>query len=117
MKMTVLFALALLGGCAGQSAMNGASDTQRIERGREVAQAHCGSCHALGASGDSPAPEAPPFRNLSQSFRVATLEDALTRGISTGHPVMPEIQLPQRDVHALVVYLQSMQQTPPPSTP
>lgn len=110
MKMIFLFALALLAGCANQSGMNGRSDTQSVEHGREIAQIHCGSCHALGATGDSPTPEAPPFRTLSQSFRVATLEDALTHGISTGHPAMPEMQLPPRDVHALVAYLQSIQQ-------
>lgn len=116
MKMTILLALALLAGCAGQAGMNNETPTQQIDRGREIAQAHCASCHALGASSDSPAPEAPAFRTLSQSFRVATLEDALTHGIGTGHPAMPEMQLPQRDVHALVAYLQSIQQTPPPST-
>ena len=81
-----------------------------VEHGRQVAQARCGSCHGIGVTGDSPAPEAPPFRTLSQSnFRVATLETALTQGISTGHPAMPEMQLSQKDVRDLVAYLQSVQ--------
>jgi mono/diheme cytochrome c family protein len=80
-----------------------------LARGHEIAQAHCASCHAVGRSGDSTAPEAPPFRTLSQHYRVDTLEEALAEGISVGHPAMPEFQFAPDDVHALVLYLQSVQ--------
>jgi cytochrome c len=83
------------------------------ERGREIAATHCGSCHAIAAIGESPAPEAPPFRTLSRNYRVDTLEEALAEGISVGHPAMPQFQFAPDDVDALIAYLQSIQEAPP----
>lgn len=84
-------------------------------RGRELAQSNCGSCHAIAATGESPAPEAPPFRTLSRNYRVDTLEEALAEGISVGHPAMPQFEFAPEDVSALIAYLQSIQETPGPS--
>ena len=81
-----------------------------VPRGHEIAQANCSSCHAIGRTGDSPYPEAPPFRALSRNYRVDSLEEALAEGISVGHPAMPEFQFEPNDVHALVAYLQSIQE-------
>jgi len=80
-----------------------------IVRGREIAQINCSSCHAVGRSGESPFPEAPPFRTLSRNYRVDSLAEALAEGISVGHPAMPEFQFAPDDVNALVSYLQSIQ--------
>lgn len=87
------------------------SERSAIARGREIAQTNCSTCHAVGRSGESPFPEAPPFRALSTNYRVASLEEALAEGISVGHPAMPEFQFAPDDVHALVAYLQSVQDT------
>ena len=81
-----------------------------LARGHEIAQTNCASCHAIGSSGESPFPEAPPFRTLSRNYRVDSLEEALAEGISVGHPAMPEFQFEPNDVHALVSYLQSIQE-------
>jgi mono/diheme cytochrome c family protein len=78
-------------------------------RGQALVEANCGACHATGRSGDSPAPEAPAFRTLSQNYRVAQLEEALGEGISVGHPAMPQFAFPPDDVDAIVAYLQSIQ--------
>ena len=98
-----LLAFILLGGCV--------TDQQRRSemRGQEIAQTHCSTCHAVGRTGESPAPEAPPFRTLSQNYRVTDLEEALAEGISVGHPAMPEFQFSPDDAHALVTYLQAIQ--------
>jgi mono/diheme cytochrome c family protein len=84
-------------------------------RGREIAETNCGSCHAIAATGDSPAPEAPPFRTLSRNYRVDTLEEALAEGISVGHPAMPQFEFAPDDVDALIAYLRSIQEAPGPS--
>ena len=98
-----LLALMLLGGCV-------TVQQKRSEmRGQEIAQTHCSSCHAVERGGESPAPEAPPFRTLSQNYRVTDLEEALAEGISVGHPAMPEFQFSPDDAHALVSYLQAIQ--------
>ena len=112
--MKTMFCLALgtlivgLAGCAGLQ-QNG-QRRHDLVRGHAIVEAHCSSCHAVEARGESLAPEAPPFRLLSHDgYRVATLEDALTKGISTGHPAMPEFQFQQQDVRAVVAYLRSIQ--------
>ena len=86
---------------------------QSVEaRGQALVQANCSACHATGRSGDSPAPEAPPFRTLSQNYRVAQLQEALGEGISVGHPAMPQFTFAPDDVDAIVAYLQSIQEAP-----
>jgi cytochrome c len=102
----VLPILALaLAACATEAPQS--SNTR--ERGRELAATHCSSCHAIGPSGESTAPEAPPFRELSRNYRVDTLEEALAEGISVGHPAMPQFQFSPDDVSAIVQYLESIQ--------
>lgn len=78
-------------------------------RGAAIAEANCRSCHAVGRSGESSAPEAPPFRWLSQHYRVADLQEALGEGISVGHPAMPQFAFAPEDVDALILYLESIQ--------
>lgn len=100
-------ALAVLAACATPEAR---SSESRESRGQEIAATHCGSCHATGVSGESAAPEAPPFRTLSRNYRVNTLEEALAEGISVGHPAMPQFAFAPEDVDALIAYLQSIQE-------
>jgi mono/diheme cytochrome c family protein len=103
---SAFLSLVLLAACVAP-----AREQSRLEvRGRELAQTNCSSCHAVGASGESPAPEAPSFRTLSQNYRVATLEEALAEGISVGHPAMPQFAFGPEDAHAMVVYLESIQE-------
>lgn len=80
-------------------------------RGQEIVEAKCRSCHATRATDESAAPEAPAFRYLAQdNYRVATLQDALLTGIGAGHPPMPVIQLTAAEVDAVIAYLNSIQQ-------
>lgn len=110
-RFAPLAALLLLAACA---ATHQAPPTRaEIEaRGATLAQSQCSSCHAVGRTGDSPAPEAPPFRALSPHYRVATLEQALKEGISAGHPAMPTFHYTSADADALIAYLQSIQEHP-----
>lgn len=86
-----------------------------LTRGAALAQSQCSSCHAVGVSGESPAPEAPAFRRLSHNYRVADLEEALAEGISVGHPAMPQFAFAPEDAEALVRYLDSIQEDSAPS--
>ena len=87
-----------------------ASEMQRLERGHHLAVTNCSSCHAIGHSGDSRHPMAPPFRYLSQNYRVNELEEAFAEGVLVGHPDMPEFTLSAEDVDALLSYIQSVQE-------
>jgi mono/diheme cytochrome c family protein len=108
----VFAALALASGCASSGA---AMQRSRQQQGQAIVEQHCSGCHATGRAGDSSAPEAPPFRSLSHNYRVDALEEALAEGISVGHPAMPQFAFAPDDAHAVVAYLQSIQNELPPA--
>jgi mono/diheme cytochrome c family protein len=108
--MRLLIAAVGFAALAACSTPEAATHPAELARGRAIAESNCGSCHAIGAMGESPAPEAPPFRTLSRNYRIDTLEEALAEGISVGHPAMPQFEFAPDDVDALVGYLQSIQQ-------
>jgi cytochrome c len=99
-----LLAFVLLNGC-----VSGDSLTSAESRGQALVRANCSLCHAVERTGDSPAPQAPPFRTLSQNYPVSNLEEALVEGISVGHPTMPQFEFTSQDAHAVVLYLQTIQ--------
>ena len=78
-------------------------------RGRTLLTSNCSRCHAVGRTGNSSHPEAPPFRTLSQRFAIDNLAEALAEGLSTGHPDMPEFVFEVEDVGAILAYLHSIQ--------
>lgn len=80
-----------------------------VARGRQLAEMYCASCHAIGESGASTAPGAPPFRSLSSLYSLDALEEALAEGILVGHPMMPEYKFSPDQIDALIAYLQSIQ--------
>ena len=77
--------------------------------GEVLVRRHCASCHAVGATGNSPEPAAPKFRELHQRYDPAVLAEALAEGILTGHPLMPEFRFEPRDVQEIILYLKSLQ--------
>jgi len=110
MKLAFVIVSALLASaCASHQSVE---PPPQVARGQTLVEQHCSTCHATGRIGDSPAPEAPPFRTLSQNYRVDALEEAFAEGISVGHPAMPQFAFAPDDVSALVAYLQSIQDAP-----
>jgi len=79
-------------------------------RGELLLTSNCARCHAVGRTGASLHPEAPPFRTLSRRYKIEGLAEALAEGLSTGHPDMPEFVFAPEDVGAIIQYLQSIQQ-------
>jgi len=102
-----LFALLMIGLTAPTLAEKAGSPARR---GEALLTTNCARCHAVGRSGVSPHPEAPPFRTLSRKFKVEGLAEALAEGISTGHPDMPEFVFEADEVGAIIDYLKSIQQ-------
>jgi cytochrome c len=72
-------------------------------------EANCSCCHAVGRTGDSPLPIAPPFRTLHTRYPVENLEEALAEGIVTGHPTMPEFRLDPDQIENLIAYLKTLE--------
>jgi mono/diheme cytochrome c family protein len=86
------------------------STSQPAGRGESLLTTNCARCHAVGRTGASPHPAAPPFRTLSRRFKIDGLAEALAEGIFTGHPDMPEFVFEADEVGAIINYLQSIQQ-------
>lgn len=89
-----------------------AEDGARM-RGRVIVERDCGSCHAIGATGDSPAVQAPEFRSLGERYDVENLAESLAEGIFVGHPAMPAVAYPPDEVGQVIAYMKSLQPSRP----
>jgi cytochrome c len=94
--------------CAAARAAPAADDAAR---GRAIAKANCGRCHAIGKSGKSPNPASPPFRTLAGKYPLENLEEALAEGIVVGHGglEMPRFKFSPAQIDALLTYIASIQ--------
>lgn len=107
MKQVVLALIAVsLAACAAPSA--GPAQGDLAADGRDIAEAECAACHAVGAYGESPRAAAPVFRTVLTRYRAEVLEEELIAGIQVAHP-MPEFQFNPQGADALIAYLQSIQ--------
>jgi mono/diheme cytochrome c family protein len=93
----------------------GAVEKDLTKKGELLVKQNCSRCHAVGLTGESPHPEAPPFRTLSRKYPVEDLAESLAEGIVSGHPDMPIFVFSPVDVDAIIAYLQSIQEQPAPS--
>jgi cytochrome c len=100
--IAALLTLLLLGGTVQ------AQDPAR--HGRALLKEFCARCHAIGARGRSPHSDAPPFRILGRTFDLDEFPRALERGISSGHPDMPQFRFSERDARDVRDYLRTIQQ-------
>jgi cytochrome c len=87
-----------------------AGAAEDLKLGAALLTKNCGSCHAVGRSGDSPRKDAPAFRTLGKRYPIESLEEALGEGIMSGHPDMPEFTFDADEVGAIIAYLKSIQQ-------
>ncbi|MGJ4946819.1 c-type cytochrome [Bradyrhizobium sp. HKCCYLS20291] len=106
MKMRVGLGLVLLGVLMVPSH---ALDSEQ-KRGKALLQSLCSRCHAVGPTGASPHPDAPPFRTFGDSKLYD--EDFALRlqtGLSTIHKDMPSFQFDRPEAEAAVNYLKAIQ--------
>ncbi|NDV87614.1 c-type cytochrome [Aurantimonas aggregata] len=98
----VLLALAFTAGTAHAQAT---IEADPVERGRVLVVANCSGCHEVGLDGDSPNPQAPPFRTLSERFPIDALEETFIGTIDTGHPGMPVFEASQDQIDDVIAYI------------
>lgn len=79
------------------------------QRGRTFAIVNCSRCHSIDKATPSPLAIAPPFRDLHRRYPVESLEESLAEGIVTGHPAMPEFQLPSDQIGDFVNFLKTLE--------
>ena len=89
-----------------------AAEKDLTAKGEALVRENCSRCHAIGKEGDSPHPQAPPFRTLSNKYPIENLAESLAEGIVSGHPDMPIFVFSPQDVAAIINYLQSVQPSP-----
>jgi mono/diheme cytochrome c family protein len=80
-----------------------------VRHGRAMAREFCGRCHAVGLRDRSRHIGAPPLRTLGQRLDLDRLARVLERGISAGHPDMPQVKFSEDDARDLRAYLRSIQ--------
>jgi cytochrome c len=78
------------------------------KRGAALAERMCGSCHAVGRTGESPHIGAPPFRNLDRRLDIDSFMQRLREGLTSGHPDMPTFRFTRQDARAFLAYLRSV---------
>ena len=83
-------------------------DDDTAAKGLAILEKNCARCHALGLTGASPHPQAPPFRDVVERYPVEDLEESLAEGIVSGHPDMPEFTFEADEVNSIVTYLDSL---------
>lgn len=103
-SMLALLAIAACMGSALATTAAVAQDNLAL-RGEKIAQEKCARCHAVGRSGASPDPKAPPFRTVGKLYPPEHLAEALAEGIVTGANDMPQFKFDPRDVDAIIDYL------------
>jgi cytochrome c len=95
--------------------MNAASvlaqgDDSLEKRGEALLSKNCSRCHAIGRTGSSRDPAAPPFRTLSQKYPIEGLAEAMAEGLSVGHSDMPEFVFEPDEIAAILAYLKAIQE-------
>jgi len=90
-----------------------AAEKDLTDKGEVLVRENCSRCHAVGLTGVSPDPEAPPFRTLSSKYPIENLSEALAEGIVSGHPKMPIFVFGPNAVDAIIAYLESIQDKAP----
>jgi mono/diheme cytochrome c family protein len=76
--------------------------------GKAILQNNCGGCHSLGASGESPLPQAPPLRKVYLKYPIDQLEEGFAEGMGSKHRGMPQIQFSPDQIAAILNYLGSI---------
>jgi len=102
--LAAVFAGSMLG--SGVAAL-AAPDASQIS-GAAILEKNCARCHAIGATGDSPHREAPPFREVVKRYPPENLEESLAEGIVSGHAEMPEFTFSSEEISAIIGYLNDL---------
>jgi cytochrome c len=81
-----------------------------VVHGRALVKEFCGGCHAIGKIGKSPHDDAMPLRMVSNTFDLDDFPRVLIRGISSGHPDMPQVKFSPQDARDVRDYLRTIQE-------
>jgi len=104
-----LLCLALLSNIAWSERAHALDAEQK--RAKATLENLCGRCHAVGKTGQSPNPLAPPFRTFGEKLYDTDMVQRLQDGLTTIHPEMPTFRFNRNEAAAAVNYLRSIQRS------
>jgi len=81
-----------------------------VQRGAALVTEHCAMCHAVGRTDVSLERQAPPLRDIGRRVPLARLSEQMAMGAFGGHPQMPRFNFSQREVNAIMRYLETIQE-------
>ncbi len=87
-----------------------AQEQDPIRHGRKLAKEFCARCHSIDKRRPSPRREAPPFRTLGRTIDLDGFARALSSGLSSTHPDMPQFKFHFEDARDLRAYLRTIQE-------
>lgn len=91
-----------------------------VERGAQLAQERCASCHAVALEARSPEHDAPQFRVLSRVYSRQDLVRKLDDIAANGHFEMPPVALREDEMQDIAAYISTLDggagEAVPPST-
>jgi mono/diheme cytochrome c family protein len=94
--------------CSASASSAGEAD--QIARGREIAEAHCAICHAVGLTDASPTEinVETAFRLLYKRYPIEMLVEAAKSGSISAHDEMPGFDFTLEEAQALLAYIDSL---------
>jgi cytochrome c len=95
----------------------GIAASEAAGEGKVLLEQNCSRCHAIGEKGDSPLPQAPPFREIYLRYPIQQLEQGFAEGMGSKHRDMPQIQFSDEQVTAILIYLGSITGVDPATRP
>lgn len=110
MRSALPVLLALLGALPAPAGAEGPLPrTERLARGRQVAEQWCANCHVTGpAQRSAPGDAAPPFAAIAAM--PATTELSLRAFLQTPHARMPDYQLSQTELDGVIAWILAQRQ-------
>lgn len=119
LSLAPLFLLpAILAGCSWlaqheQPAMTTHNEAEvqagLVADGLAIVEENCTTCHAIGATGESPRYDAPPLRTVLKDRDREALSDDFREGIHVGADDMPDFDFGPLGTDAVIAYLTSIQ--------
>jgi mono/diheme cytochrome c family protein len=76
------------------------------ERGGQLAERWCSSCHIVSVSQEQGTTEAPTFRSIAERSPEAI--DAFAAFLMDPHPPMPDLSLTREEIRDLLSYIASL---------
>lgn len=102
--------LSILALVASQSCGLADDERESAFRGRRIAEANCGACHALARTDRSTLSAAPPLREVGANVPYGKLREMLRGPVFLKHVVMPDFDPDGQQADDLAAYIRSIAQ-------